>query len=137
MLVGFIFLSFCVDRPCLEDRSRVQMVQRRVLLGLSHILHRDNQDALLHKVQGQNGHGDRESDRQWTDKRTTSCHQRGLYVFNDVLMSFSSSSAALPEDGSVAFTLQSSHGETALVQSMLSSHCSHTVSTTVQGAVHL
>ncbi|XP_008321278.1 nuclear receptor ROR-gamma isoform X2 [Cynoglossus semilaevis] len=38
------------DRPCLEDRSRVQMVQRRVLLGLSHILHRDNQDALLHKL---------------------------------------------------------------------------------------
>ncbi|XP_029360282.1 nuclear receptor ROR-alpha A isoform X2 [Echeneis naucrates] len=38
------------DRPCLEDRGRVQRVQRNVELGLTHILHRDNQDNLLHKL---------------------------------------------------------------------------------------
>lgn len=38
------------DRPCLEDRGRVQRVQRSVELGLTHILHRDNQDALMHKL---------------------------------------------------------------------------------------
>lgn len=43
-------LSFRADRPCLEDRGRVQRVQRSVELGLTHILHRDNQDALMHKV---------------------------------------------------------------------------------------
>nr|XP_020462851.1 nuclear receptor ROR-beta-like [Monopterus albus] len=38
------------DRPCLEDRGRVQRVQRSVELGLAHILHRDNQDSLMHKL---------------------------------------------------------------------------------------
>ncbi|XP_026172841.1 nuclear receptor ROR-alpha A isoform X2 [Mastacembelus armatus] len=38
------------DRPCLEDRGRVQRVQRSVELGLTHILHRDNQDSLMHKL---------------------------------------------------------------------------------------
>ncbi|XP_061572825.1 nuclear receptor ROR-alpha A isoform X2 [Cololabis saira] len=38
------------DRPCLEDRSRVQQVQRNVELGLRHILHRDNQERLMHKL---------------------------------------------------------------------------------------
>uniref|UniRef100_A0A146P723 Nuclear receptor ROR-alpha n=1 Tax=Fundulus heteroclitus TaxID=8078 RepID=A0A146P723_FUNHE len=38
------------DRPSLEDRVRVQRVQRSVELGLTHILHRDNQDSLLHKL---------------------------------------------------------------------------------------
>lgn len=38
------------DRPCLEDRSRVQRVQRSVVLGLTHILQRDNQETLLHKL---------------------------------------------------------------------------------------
>nr|XP_046255921.1 nuclear receptor ROR-alpha A isoform X1 [Scatophagus argus] len=38
------------DRPCLEDRSRVQRVQRSMELGLRHILHRDNQESLLHKL---------------------------------------------------------------------------------------
>uniref|UniRef100_A0A667YUD1 Nuclear receptor ROR-alpha B-like n=1 Tax=Myripristis murdjan TaxID=586833 RepID=A0A667YUD1_9TELE len=38
------------DRPCLEDRARVQRVQRDLELGLTHILHRDNQDSLLHKL---------------------------------------------------------------------------------------
>uniref|UniRef100_A0A3B4T9P4 Nuclear receptor ROR-beta-like n=1 Tax=Seriola dumerili TaxID=41447 RepID=A0A3B4T9P4_SERDU len=38
------------DRPSLEDRSRVQRVQRSVELGLTHILHRDNQDNLMHKL---------------------------------------------------------------------------------------
>ncbi|KAG7474359.1 nuclear receptor ROR-alpha A-like isoform X1 [Solea senegalensis] len=38
------------DRPCLEDRSRVQRVQRGVVLGLTHILHRDNQESLLNKL---------------------------------------------------------------------------------------
>ncbi|XP_071385292.1 nuclear receptor ROR-alpha A isoform X2 [Centroberyx affinis] len=38
------------DRPCLEDRSRVQRVQRDLELGLTHILHRDNQESLLHKL---------------------------------------------------------------------------------------
>lgn len=46
----FHFLSFCADRPCLEDRGRVQRVQRGVELGLTHILHRDNQENLMHKV---------------------------------------------------------------------------------------
>lgn len=43
-------MSSCADRPCLEDRSRVQRVQRSVVLGLTHILQRDNQETLLHKV---------------------------------------------------------------------------------------
>ncbi|XP_041797728.1 nuclear receptor ROR-alpha A isoform X3 [Chelmon rostratus] len=38
------------DRPCLEDRGRVQGVQRSVELGLTHILHRDNQENLMHKL---------------------------------------------------------------------------------------
>ncbi|XP_070691322.1 nuclear receptor ROR-alpha B isoform X2 [Pempheris klunzingeri] len=38
------------DRPCLEDRGRVQRVQRSVEIGLSHILHRDNQESLMHKL---------------------------------------------------------------------------------------
>ncbi|KAK2910233.1 nuclear receptor ROR-alpha B isoform X1 [Channa argus] len=38
------------DRPCLEDRSRVQRVQRSVEYGLRHILHRDNQESLMHKL---------------------------------------------------------------------------------------
>ncbi|XP_036071858.1 nuclear receptor ROR-alpha B isoform X2 [Oryzias melastigma] len=38
------------DRPCLEDRGRVQRVQRSVELGLTHILHRDNQENLMHKL---------------------------------------------------------------------------------------
>lgn len=42
--------SLCADRPCLEDRVRVQRVQRSVELGLTHILHRDNQESLMHKV---------------------------------------------------------------------------------------
>uniref|UniRef100_A0A3Q3D8A9 NR LBD domain-containing protein n=1 Tax=Hippocampus comes TaxID=109280 RepID=A0A3Q3D8A9_HIPCM len=38
------------DRPCLEDRGRVQRVQRSVVLGLTHILHKDNRDSLMHKL---------------------------------------------------------------------------------------
>lgn len=38
------------DRPCLEDRGRVQRVQRSVELGLNHILHRDSQESLMHKL---------------------------------------------------------------------------------------
>ncbi|KAK2903344.1 hypothetical protein Q8A67_008057 [Cirrhinus molitorella] len=38
------------DRPCLEDRERVQRVRRDVELALSHILLRDNQESLLHKL---------------------------------------------------------------------------------------
>uniref|UniRef100_A0A3P8QA24 RAR-related orphan receptor C n=1 Tax=Astatotilapia calliptera TaxID=8154 RepID=A0A3P8QA24_ASTCA len=38
------------DRPCLEDRSKVQRVQRSVESGLTHILHRDNQESLIHKL---------------------------------------------------------------------------------------
>ncbi|XP_016105522.1 nuclear receptor ROR-beta-like isoform X2 [Sinocyclocheilus grahami] len=38
------------DRPCLEDRERVQRVRRDVELALRHILHRDNQESLLHKL---------------------------------------------------------------------------------------
>uniref|UniRef100_A0A3P9D677 Nuclear receptor ROR-alpha n=1 Tax=Maylandia zebra TaxID=106582 RepID=A0A3P9D677_9CICH len=37
-------------RPCLEDRSKVQRVQRSVESGLTHILHRDNQESLIHKL---------------------------------------------------------------------------------------
>ncbi|KAF5907706.1 nuclear receptor ROR-alpha-like, partial [Clarias magur] len=37
------------DRPCLEDRDRVLRVRKDVELALSHILHRDNQESLLHK----------------------------------------------------------------------------------------
>ncbi|XP_077382670.1 nuclear receptor ROR-alpha A isoform X2 [Festucalex cinctus] len=38
------------DRPCLEDRGRVQRVQRSVELGLTHILRRDNRGSLMHKL---------------------------------------------------------------------------------------
>ncbi|XP_069552079.1 nuclear receptor ROR-alpha A [Brachyistius frenatus] len=38
------------DRPCLEDRGRVQRVQRSVELGLTHILQRDSQESLMHKL---------------------------------------------------------------------------------------
>lgn len=38
------------DRPCLEDRRRVERVRRDVELGLNHILHRDNQLSLLPKL---------------------------------------------------------------------------------------
>ncbi|XP_038567376.1 nuclear receptor ROR-alpha A isoform X2 [Micropterus salmoides] len=38
------------DRPCLEDRGRVQRVQRSVEFGLTHILHRDNQESLMQKL---------------------------------------------------------------------------------------
>ncbi|KAM9309474.1 LOW QUALITY PROTEIN: nuclear receptor ROR-alpha B [Pholidichthys leucotaenia] len=38
------------DRPCLEDRGKVQRVQRSIELGLTHILHRDNQEGLMHKL---------------------------------------------------------------------------------------
>ncbi|KAM9806838.1 nuclear receptor ROR-alpha A isoform 1-T1 [Syngnathus typhle] len=38
------------DRPCLEDRGRVQRVQKNVELGLTQILHRDNRDSLMHKL---------------------------------------------------------------------------------------
>ncbi|XP_041842706.1 nuclear receptor ROR-alpha B isoform X2 [Melanotaenia boesemani] len=38
------------DRPCLEDRGRVQRVQRSVELGLTHILHQHNQESLMHKL---------------------------------------------------------------------------------------
>nr|XP_057940103.1 nuclear receptor ROR-alpha B [Doryrhamphus excisus] len=38
------------DRPCLEDRVRVQRVQRSVELGLTHVLRRDNRDSLMHKL---------------------------------------------------------------------------------------
>ncbi|KAM9722624.1 nuclear receptor ROR-alpha A isoform 1-T1 [Menidia menidia] len=38
------------DRPCLEDRGRVQRAQRSIELGLTHILHRDNQEGLIHKL---------------------------------------------------------------------------------------
>ncbi|XP_052433662.1 nuclear receptor ROR-alpha A isoform X2 [Carassius gibelio] len=38
------------DRPCLEDRERVQRARRDVGLALSHILHRDNQESLQHKL---------------------------------------------------------------------------------------
>ncbi|XP_028326367.1 nuclear receptor ROR-alpha A isoform X2 [Gouania willdenowi] len=38
------------DRPCLEDRGRVQRAQRSLEFGLRHILHRDNQESLMHKL---------------------------------------------------------------------------------------
>ncbi|XP_001344049.3 nuclear receptor ROR-alpha A-like isoform X2 [Danio rerio] len=38
------------DRPCLEDRERVQRVRTEVELALRHILHRDNQESLLQKL---------------------------------------------------------------------------------------
>ncbi|KAM8825720.1 nuclear receptor ROR-alpha A isoform 1-T1 [Synchiropus picturatus] len=38
------------DRPCLEDRGKVQLVQRSVELSLTHVLHQDNQDSLMHKL---------------------------------------------------------------------------------------
>ncbi|TNN02591.1 hypothetical protein fugu_010078 [Takifugu bimaculatus] len=38
------------DRPCLEDRGKVQRVQRTVELGLRYILQRDNQESLMHKL---------------------------------------------------------------------------------------
>uniref|UniRef100_A0A8C6TWH3 RAR-related orphan receptor C n=1 Tax=Neogobius melanostomus TaxID=47308 RepID=A0A8C6TWH3_9GOBI len=38
------------DRPCLEDRGRVQRVQKGVELGLTHILQRDHQEGLLQKL---------------------------------------------------------------------------------------
>ncbi|KAL0985385.1 hypothetical protein UPYG_G00156220 [Umbra pygmaea] len=38
------------DRPCLEDRGRVYRLRRDLELGLNHVLHRDNQESLLHKL---------------------------------------------------------------------------------------
>ncbi|XP_062322355.1 nuclear receptor ROR-alpha A isoform X2 [Osmerus eperlanus] len=38
------------ERPCLEDRPRVERVRRDVEVGLRHILHRDNQGSLLPKL---------------------------------------------------------------------------------------
>uniref|UniRef100_H3DLW7 RAR-related orphan receptor C n=1 Tax=Tetraodon nigroviridis TaxID=99883 RepID=H3DLW7_TETNG len=38
------------DRPCLEDRGKVQRVQRTVELGLRHILQKDNQEGLMAKL---------------------------------------------------------------------------------------
>ncbi|XP_062848317.1 nuclear receptor ROR-alpha A [Trichomycterus rosablanca] len=38
------------DRPCLEDRDRVLRVRKEMELALLHILHRDNQESLLHKL---------------------------------------------------------------------------------------
>ncbi|KAK0147839.1 Nuclear receptor ROR-alpha [Merluccius polli] len=38
------------NRPSLEDRGRAQRVQRDLELALTHILHRDNQESLLHKL---------------------------------------------------------------------------------------
>ncbi|CAN9513577.1 unnamed protein product [Ophioblennius macclurei] len=38
------------ERPCLEERGRVQRVQRSVELGLTHILHRDHQENLMPKL---------------------------------------------------------------------------------------
>ena len=52
-------------------------------------------------------------------------------------LNVSVSPAAVPEDGSVAFAVQSSHGEAALVQSALPSHCSLSVPSALQGAVRL
>ena len=46
-------------------------------------------------------------------------------------------SAAAPEDGGVAFAVQSAHGEAALVQSALPAHRSLYVPSTLQGAVRL
>lgn len=43
-------LPACPDRPSLEDRGKVQRVQRTVELGLRHILQRDNQESLMPKV---------------------------------------------------------------------------------------
>lgn len=45
--------------------------------------------------------------------------------------------AALPEDGSVAFTVQPAHGEAALVQSALPAHCALALPSPLQGAVRL
>ncbi|KAG9345369.1 hypothetical protein JZ751_009916, partial [Albula glossodonta] len=39
-----------VDRPSLEERGRVERVRKEVELALSHTLHRDNQEGLLHKL---------------------------------------------------------------------------------------
>lgn len=51
LLVNLFLLSpACPDRPCLEDRGKVQRVQRTVELGLRYILQRDNQESLMPKV---------------------------------------------------------------------------------------
>lgn len=50
IIITTVEYPFCADRPCLEDRVRVQRVQRNVELGLTHILHRDNQESLMYKV---------------------------------------------------------------------------------------
>lgn len=51
----FLLLPACPDRPCLEDRGKVQRVQRTVELGLRHILQRDNQESLMPKVSAEQG----------------------------------------------------------------------------------
>ncbi|KAL2084119.1 hypothetical protein ACEWY4_019637 [Coilia grayii] len=38
------------DRPGLEDRGRVQRLRKDIELALSHILHRDNQESLVHRL---------------------------------------------------------------------------------------
>ncbi|KAK6326899.1 hypothetical protein J4Q44_G00025440 [Coregonus suidteri] len=38
------------DRPCLEDRGRAHRMRRDLEVCLKHMLHRDNQESLLHKL---------------------------------------------------------------------------------------
>ncbi|XP_030226455.1 nuclear receptor ROR-alpha A isoform X1 [Gadus morhua] len=38
------------DRPSLEDRVQAQRVQRDLMVALTHMLHRDNRESLLHKL---------------------------------------------------------------------------------------
>ncbi|XP_055780484.1 nuclear receptor ROR-gamma-like [Salvelinus fontinalis] len=38
------------DRPCIEDRGRVHRMRRDLELCLSHMLRRDNQESLQHKL---------------------------------------------------------------------------------------
>lgn len=45
--------------------------------------------------------------------------------------------AAVPEDGSVALTVQPAHGEAALVQSALPAHGARALPPSLQGAVRL
>lgn len=46
-------------------------------------------------------------------------------------------SAAVPEDGSIALTVQPAHGEAALVQSALPTHCALALPSPLQRAVRL
>lgn len=70
-------------------------------------------------------------DLLFLDLRILCCSRRRV---SDIVCVFP---AAAPEDVSVAFALQSAHGEAARLQSALPAHCSLSLPSALQGALRL